>query len=164
VIIRGLVSTAAVVAALAGHVSGAGAGEGVALEVVSVLATNVPAATDARLAGYERHFVGLPYSSFRILRQETRRVAWGARARFNLPGPGELKIRPKIREASGIALNVGLTGPAQRALVDTDLCLQDHRVLMVGGPRHRGGVLIVFVAAEIPNRGRGGAGVAGESR
>ena len=119
--------------------------DGVAVEVVSVLATNAGPVVDPGLGTLQQYFAGLPYSSFRVLRRQTRHVAWGARARFNLPGPRELDVRPKTREAAGVALAVGLTGEARRPLVDTDLCLQDHRVLLVGGPRHGDGVLIVVV-------------------
>jgi hypothetical protein len=119
--------------------------DGVAVQVVTVLATNTPPVTDPRLGSLERHFVGLPYTSYRVLRSQTRRVAWGTQVRFNLPGRGELDVRPKTRESTGVALAVGLKGEERRPLVDTDLCLQDHRVLLVGGPRHRDGVLIVVV-------------------
>jgi hypothetical protein len=119
--------------------------EGVALRVLSVLATNSGAVVDPRLVALQQHLSGLPYSSYQVLREQTRYVTYGGRVRFNLPGPGELKIRPKTRDDAGLALKVGLSGQQRRPLVDTDLCLQDHRVLLVGGPRHRGGVLIVLV-------------------
>ncbi len=127
----------------------AAAEEGVALRVLSVLATNsgAAAALDPRLLAMQQHLSGLPYSSYQVLREQTRYVTWGGRVRFNLPGPGELKIRPKTRDVGGVALKVGLSGQQRRPLVDTDLCLQDHRILLVGGPRHRGGVLIVLVGA-----------------
>lgn len=125
----------------------AGAEEGVALRVLSVLATNSGAALDPRLGALQQHLSGLPYSSFQVLREQTRYVTWGGRVRFNLPGPGELKIRPKPRDGGGVTLRVGLRGRQRRPVVDTDLCLQDHRILLVGGPRHRGGVLIILVGA-----------------
>jgi len=127
--------------------------EGVALRVLSVLATNSGDTLDPRLLTLQlqQHLSGLPYSSYQVLREQTRYVTWGGRVRFNLPGPGELKIRPKTRDGAGVALKVGLRGQQRRPLVDTDLCLQDHRILLVGGPRHRGGVLIVLVGA-IPAR------------
>ena len=132
---------------LAGTPLRAGA-DGVALEVVSVLATNSGSVLDPRLRGQRPHLVGFPYSSYHLLRREVRFVPWGRRARFNLPGPGELKVSPKNREGTGIALNLALRGQQRRRLVDTSLCLQDHRVLLVGGPRHRNGVLIIVVGAE----------------
>ena len=132
---------------LAGIPLRAGA-DGVALEVVSVLATNSGSALDPRLRGQRPNLVGFPYSSYRLLRRQVRFVPWGRRARFNLPGPGELKVSPKNREGTGIALNLALRGQQRRRLVDTSLCLQDHRVLLVGGPRHLNGVLIIVVGAE----------------
>ena len=134
-------------ALILGTVAGALADEGVALRVLSVLATNSGDAVDPRLVALQQHLAGLPYSSYQVLREQTRYVTWGGRVRFNLPGPGELKIRPKTRDDAGVALKVGLSGQRRRPLVDTDLCLQDHRILLVGGPRHRGGVLIVLVGA-----------------
>jgi hypothetical protein len=133
--------------ALAGTPLPARAG-GVALEVVSVLATNSGSVLDPRLRRQRPNLVGFPYSSYRLLRREVRFVPWGRRARFNLPGPGELKVSPRNREGAGIALNLALRGQQRRRLIDTSLCLQDHRVLLVGGPRHRNGVLIIVVGAE----------------
>jgi hypothetical protein len=123
------------------------AADGVALRVVTVLATNSGSVVDPRLGRFQHHFIGFPYSSYRVLRRQTRHVAWGRHARFNLPGPGELKVKAKTQESSGVALNVALTGQ-RRLLVDTDLCLQGRRVLLVGGPRHREGVLIILIGAE----------------
>ncbi len=121
---------------------------GVAVEVVSVLATKSGGVLDPRLRGHRPHLVGFPYSSYHLLRRQVRFIEWGRRARFNLPGPGELKVRPKGRERSGIALNVALRGQQRRRLVDSSLYLQDHRVLLVGGPRHRNGVLIIVIGAD----------------
>jgi hypothetical protein len=118
---------------------------GVAVQVLSVLATNSDEILDPRLRAMQRHLDGLPYSSYQLLRQQIRHVAWGQGVRFNLPGPGELKVRPHSREREGVALTVGLRGVRRRRLVDTDLCLQDHRVLLVGGTRLREGVLIILV-------------------
>ena len=126
--------------------------DGVAFEVVSVLATKAGGAFDPRLGAHRSQLVGFPYSSYRLLRRQTRFVPWGRRVRFNLPGTGELKVRPKTRESAGIALNVALRGQERRRLVDTSLCLQDHRVLLVGGPRHLNGVLIILIGAEAGGR------------
>jgi hypothetical protein len=131
------------------------AGEGVALEVISVLATKSGQMFDPRLRHHRQHFVGDPFSSFssyRLLRRQLRYVAWGGQARFNLPGPGELKVRPKMRESAGVSLNVALRGAQRRRLVDTSVCLQDHRLLLVGGQRHRNGVLIVLIGAGVPQK------------
>ena len=127
----------------------AAAADGVAVRVVTVLATNTGRAVfDPRLQRLQPQLAGLEFSSYRLLRRQKRYVLWGRPARFSLPGRAELKVRPKTRESAGIALNLRLRGQRRRRLVDTDLCLQDHRVLLMGGPRHRDGVLIVIVAAE----------------
>jgi hypothetical protein len=124
------------------------AAESVAVRVVTVLATNSPGATfDAQLAGYRRHLARVPYSSFRLLRQQVRHVAWGSRASFNLPGRRSLDVRPRTPEHGGLALTVALTGAGQRRLVDTEVALQNHRVVLVGGPRYGDGVLIILIGA-----------------
>jgi hypothetical protein len=120
---------------------------GVAVEVITVLASYGGNAFDPRLQTHEPHFVAFPYSSYRLLRRQMRQVPWGGRARFNLPGAGELKVKPRTREDAGVALNLALRGQEGRSLFDTSVCLQDHRVLLVGGPRHRDGVLILLIGA-----------------
>ena len=121
------------------------AGDGVAVQVVSVLATNSGELIDPRLSAVRRHFSDLPYSSYQLLRRQTRHVAWGDQARFNLPGARELNVQPRRRDDDGVALSVGLRGERRRRLVDTDLCLQDHRVLVVDGTPYGDGVLVVLV-------------------
>lgn len=120
---------------------------GVAVEVVTVLASNIDSVVDPRLRTHQSYFGTFPYSSYRLLRKQTQYVPWGGRARFNLPGRGELRVWPKAREESGVALNLALRGAGRRRLVDTSVCLQDHRVLLVGGPRHQYGVLILLIGA-----------------
>lgn len=127
---------------------------GVAVEVVTVLASNIDNVVDPRLRARESYFLSFPYSSYRLLRRQIQQVPWGGRARFNLPGRGELRVWPKAREKAGVALNLALSGAGRQKLVDTSVCLQDHRVLLVGGPRHRNGVLILLIGA---NAGGGAA-------
>jgi hypothetical protein len=133
--------------ALAASTAAAQPANGVAVEVVTVLASNIDTAFDPRLRAHQPYFVSFPYTSYRLLRTQTQLVPWGGRARFNLPGRGELRVWPKAREESGVALNLALRGAGRRHLVDTSVCLQDHRVLLVGGPRHQHGVLILLIGA-----------------
>lgn len=135
----------AALAASAGNPSSARA-DGIDLEIISVLARNQGNALDPRLRGHRSYLVGFPYSSFELLRRQKRHISWGRQVRFNLPGPGEVAVKPQMREKAGVALKVALRGPQKRRLVETHLCLQDHRVLMMGGPRHRDGVLIILVS------------------
>lgn len=134
-------------AALFPATAGAQPVSGVAVEVVTVLASNIDEVFDPRLLTHQPYFVTFPYSSYRLLRRQTQYVPWGDRARFNLPGRGELRVWPKAREESGVTLNLALRGAGRRRLVDTSVCLQDHRVLLVGGPRHEYGVLILLIGA-----------------
>ena len=136
-----------VLAALPASTAGAQPASGVAVEVVTVLASNVGDTFDPRLRTHQPYLVSFPYTSYRLLRRQTQHVPWGGRARFNLPGRGELRVWPTAREKSGVALNLALRGAGRRHLVDTSVCLQDHRVLLVGGPRHQHGVLILLIGA-----------------
>lgn len=134
-------------AAVPASTAGAEPATGVAVEVLTVLASNIDNALDPRLRTHQPHFISFPYSSYRLLRRQVQHVPWGGRARFNLPGRGELRVWPKAREESGVALNLALRGAGRRSLVDTSVCLQDHRVLLVGGPRYQHGVLILLIGA-----------------
>ncbi len=89
----------------------AAAGERVELTIGSVLATDSGREFDSRLVAMKPQFDSLfRYSSYRLMKQETRTVGWGEGASFEIPG-GRY---PRRRAAGAPRLQGGDEGHAPR--------------------------------------------------
>ena len=119
----------------------------VELRIGAVLASNTGNSFDSRLTSLRRPFDSLfPYSSYRLLHEERRRVGWRREAEFRIPGGRYLIVIPREYKDGRVALSLMLI-QGSRALVNTALALRNHGTFLVGGPNHRGGVLIIAIGA-----------------
>ncbi len=95
-----------------------------------------------------RRLVG--YRSFQIVGEERRRCAWQTSEAFIIPGGHLLHVVPKAMRDQAVVMRVRLTdGP--RALVDTDVRLQNRGVMLFGVDQDTGtpqGALIIMLRAE----------------
>jgi len=118
---------------------------------VAQLAT-VAATFDAQPLGVQlrprlRRLVG--YRSFRVLQDERRNCPWRSPAAFALPGGRLVHIVPKGMRADEVMMQVQVVqGP--RALVDTDLRLQNRGVMLIGvdDDVQAPGILLIMLKAE----------------
>jgi hypothetical protein len=123
--------------------------------VVQVQVTSVRAyergPSDAQLIQLRprlRRLVG--YRSFRIVGQERRDCAWGTREAFTIPGGRLLHVVPKGMREQAVLMQVQLMD-GRRALVDTDVRLQNRGVMLFGVDKDappEGGALIIMLRAE----------------
>jgi hypothetical protein len=121
----------------------------VEIRIGAVLASNTGNTFDKRLASLRRPFDSLfPYSSYRLLHEERRRVAWRREAEFRIPGGRYLIVIPREYKDGRVALSMMLIQNS-RALVNTALALRDRGTFLVGGPNHRDGVLIIAIGATV---------------
>lgn len=121
----------------------------VAVSVGSVLATDTGQPEfDARLVAMKPQFDSLfRYSSYRLMKQERRRLEWGQGASFDIPGGRYLVVAPKELRDAKVSMQVMLL-EGGRSLVDTSVALRDHGVLLLGGPKQDAGVLIIAIGAD----------------
>ena len=95
-----------------------------------------------------RRLVG--YRSFQIVHQESRRCVWQTSEAFIIPGGRLLHVVPKAMRDQAVVMQVKLMdGP--RALVDTDVRLQNRGVMLFGvdrDSRAEQGALIIMLRAE----------------
>jgi hypothetical protein len=94
-----------------------------------------------------RRLVG--YRAFRVLQQERRNCPWRSMAAFSLPGGRLVHIIPKGMRADEVMMQVQVVqGP--RALVDTDLRLQNRGVMLIGvdDDVQAPGILLIMLKAE----------------
>jgi len=130
-----------------GEETPANADEEVEVRIDTVVASNSGKAFDPALAALRQPFVGLlPYSSYRLVQGEQRRVAWKREAEFLLPGGRYLVVIPRGYKDGRVLLSLMLIS-GTRPLVNTALALKNHGVFLVAGPRYAEGTLIIAIGA-----------------
>ena len=124
------------------------AGDTVELRVETVLASDSSQEFDDRLTDSRNQWKNFRYSSYQLVQEERRRVGWGTRADFFLPGGRFLQVVPKAQTNNRIALQVMLMeGTTPTPLMSTSLLIPNHGTLFVGGRRHQEGTLIIRIGA-----------------
>jgi hypothetical protein len=126
-------------------------GHAAALEVqVTAVEASLEGPSDRQLLQLRprlRRLVG--YRAFRVLQDERRNCPWRSVAAFNLPGGRLVHIVPKGMRAEEVMMHVQVVqGP--RALVDTDLRLQNRGVMLIGvdDDVQAPGILLIMLKAE----------------
>jgi hypothetical protein len=124
-------------------------------QALEVQITTVRAAdhgpSDAQLVALRprlRRLVG--YRSFQVVGEERRRCAWQSTEAFVIPGGRVLHIVPKGMRDQAVVMQVKLLD-GRRALVDTDVRLQNRGVMLFGVARNAPdveGALIIMLRAE----------------
>jgi hypothetical protein len=140
----------ALAAATAFVVAGAAAGQALEVQVTTVKASS-SGPSDAELLDLRPRLRKLAhYRAFRVMQNQTRHCAWRNRQAFVLPGGRELYVIPKGLRDQAILMQVRLMdGP--RALLDTDVRLQNRGVMLLGverGQHADDGALIIMLRAE----------------
>lgn len=121
----------------------------VALHVRTVLATDGSAGMDSRLASYRRQLHGLfHYSSYRLVKEEERRVPFGSPNNFEIPGGRYLEVLPIAFKEDRLRLRVLLIEGTSPPPLDTDFTVPNHGNIWLGGPRNPDGVLLISISAE----------------
>jgi hypothetical protein len=123
--------------------------EGVALHVRTVLATDSGSDFDTRLDGYRRQLRGLfRYNSYRLVKQEDRRCAFGLPNNFEIPGGRYLEVLPVQFREDRLKLRVLLIEGTSPPPLDADFTVPNRGNIWVGGPRNPDGVLLISIGAE----------------
>jgi hypothetical protein len=94
-----------------------------------------------------RRLVG--YRSFQVVREERRQCAWQSHEAFKIPGGRLLHVVPKGMRDQEVVMQVRLI-QRSRALIDTDVRLQNRGVMLFGVDRNSGtdGATIIMLRAE----------------
>jgi len=95
-----------------------------------------------------RRLVG--YRSFQIVGEERRRCVWQTSEAFTIPGGRLLHVMPRAMRDQAVVMSVKLMD-GSRALVDTDVRLQNRGVMLFGvdqDSRGAEGALIIMLRAE----------------
>lgn len=117
------------------------AGGSVTVRVTVIHASKKGHKVDARLRGLKRQLASFAFTSYKLLSQRSVSVGFGQTGKVSLPGGRVLKVVPERRDKGG-KLKVRLT---IAHLVDTTYAIAQGGTLIIGGPRYKGGVLILAV-------------------
>lgn len=121
----------------------------VAVRVRTILATDSGSGFDVRLDSQQGQLRRLfRYSSYRLVKEEERRCAWGSPNNFEIPGGRYLQVLPIGYKGDRLKLKVILIEGSSAPPLDTDFSLPNHGNIWVGGPKHPEGVLLISIGAE----------------
>ncbi len=121
----------------------------VAIHVRTVLASERGSEFDQRLDGCRRQLKALfHYPSFRLVKEEQRRVPWGTQNNFEIPGGRFLQVFPVGEKENRLRLKVILIEGANPPPLDTDFSVPNPGNIWVGGPRNADGILLISIGAE----------------
>lgn len=133
----------------AAEVGQTGGQRSVQLKIGTILAGNEGDEFDPKLTGMKNQLKVFKYRSYRLLKEESQKVGWQARADFEIPGGRTLVVTPQEYRNDRIALKVRLL-KANQPQLDTVVRLRNRGNFLLGGPAHEGGVLILSISATTP--------------
>jgi len=145
------ISTAIVVMGAAGVLLAADAEAryvAVDVRVGAVLASNSGNEFDHRLASMRRQFDNLfSYTSYKLVKEQRQRVAFGANAGFDVPGGPYVLVMPRAYKNERVMMKVVVIKNS-KPIVDTLVSLRKQGTFIVGGQRQGDSVLILAIGAE----------------
>ncbi len=134
------------------------AGE-VEIQVETVLATNAPVVAASATKEFDSNLNpdlkeqltrAFSYSSYQLVQRVSRKVQWGKREDFTLPGGRLLQISPREYTNHRIALQIMLMeGSAPSPFMNAALWLPNNGTIFYGGRRYQDGVLIIRIGVGV---------------
>ena len=118
----------------------------VELRIGSILASNQSNDFDPRLAKMKDQLKVFKYQSYKLIKEDHQQARWNADTNFEIPGGRSLIVAPQGLQNNQLSLKVRLL-EGEKPLLDTTVRLKEGSNLLLGGPPHEGGVLIVSISA-----------------
>ena len=124
------------------------AADPITVDVGSVYASNEGTSIDPALGTIREKLQSMfNYTSYRMLDRKRRSLSVGEAGEFELPGRRTMRATPLPSRGDKVRLSIQLSdGP--RKLLSTTLGLRRGGMVLVGGPPHQSGVLILIISAE----------------
>ena len=124
------------------------AADTVAVDVTAVYASNDGTSIDPALGTIRGKLRSMfNYTSYRKLDRKRRTLSVGETGEFELPGRRTMRATSLPAQGDKVRLSVQITeGP--KNLLTTTLGLRRGGMVLVGGPSHQAGVLILLISAE----------------
>ncbi len=125
------------------------ASQAVELRIGTILASNASDDFDPQLARMKNQLEVIKFRSYRLIKQENKKVPWQSNAVFEIPGGHSLVVTPQEFRNKRLFVKVRLLG-GEAPLLDTTVSLRNRGNFLLGGPAYEGGVLIVSISAMTP--------------
>ena len=124
------------------------AADTVTVDVGAVYASNEGASIDPALGTIREKLRSMfNYTSYRMLDRKRRSLSTGETGEFELPGRRTMRATLLPAQGDKVRLSIRISdGP--RNLLTTTLGLRRGGMVLVGGPSHQAGVLILLISAE----------------
>jgi hypothetical protein len=120
----------------------------VSVDVGSIYASNDGTSIDPALGTIRGKLHSMfSYTSYRMLDRQRRSLSVGEAGEFELPGRRTMRATPLPSRGDKVRLSVQIS-EGQRSLLTTTLGLRRGGMVLVGGPPHQSGVLILIISAE----------------
>ncbi|MGH7775485.1 MAG: hypothetical protein ACREQA_24935 [Candidatus Binatia bacterium] len=120
--------------------------QAVQVQIGTILASNESEDFDPKLSKIKKQLEVIKYSSYRSIKEETKKVPWQTNVVFEIPGGRSLVVMPHEYRNQRLSLKVRLL-QGDKPLLDTTVWLQNRGNFLLGGPPHEGGVLILSISA-----------------
>jgi hypothetical protein len=125
-----------------------GWGQEVALQAQVIYAANEPGGVDTRLGSLADNLQKtFRYSMYRLLDAPKGTAGLNQTWRTGLPDNRSLEILPTAVKDGQYSLSVRVLGADGKAAVNTAVRLRRGSTVLVGGPSHQKGVLIIAISA-----------------
>lgn len=124
-------------------------GEEVGIGVRVILASHQEKGPDARLQDIQKNLDTLNYASYQLLQERSFLLAQGQSGQLPLAGNKELHVK-LLQEQGGAAEIAVEILQGGKGIFKTTAKLKKGGTLLIGGPKHEEGVLILAIAAQSP--------------
>jgi hypothetical protein len=120
----------------------------VAIDVGVVVASNEGTTMDPALSSIQNKLQSMfNYTSYRMVDRLKRTLSVGDTGDFRLPGNRSMRATPVPAKENKVRLDVQIM-EGDRNILSTTLGLTRGGMVLVGGPSHQKGVLILIISAE----------------
>jgi hypothetical protein len=120
----------------------------VTVEIGVVVASGKGSSVDPSLSSLRTKLQSMfNYSSYKLLDRMKRPLAIGETGEFNLPGNRTMRVTPVDAPGNKVRLAVQIMEGGKN-LLTTTLGLSHGGMVLVAGPPHQSGVLILLISAE----------------
>ncbi|MFZ2223574.1 MAG: hypothetical protein WAV26_02685 [Candidatus Deferrimicrobium sp.] len=124
------------------------AADTVSVDVGAVYASNEGTSIDPALGTIRGKLYSMfNYTSYRMLERKRRSLSVGETGEFELPDRRTMRATPLPARGDKVRLLIQISD-GQRKLLTTTLGLRRGGMVLVGGPSHKAGVLILIISAE----------------
>lgn len=124
------------------------AADAVTVDVGAVYASNEGTSIDPALGTIRGKLRSMfNYTSYRMLDRKRRTLGVGETGEFELPDRRTMRATPLPARGDKVRLSVRIS-EGSRNLLTTTLGLRRGGMVLVGGPSHQAGVLILIISAE----------------